>query len=366
MRIEVLTVEDNPELRGQIIEYFHGSKIDDYELSLDEAENFDIGIDKIKNNDYDVIILDLCKGVPSEDNNDRPGLEALEEIRRNTFSPVIFFSGIAHTLTEISSPIVSVVNKAAGIEELEKELAQVINSKLGILKKNIYSHVKDSLKVFFWEAVHEKKEVFGNVSEETSLGYLMLRRLSNSLSKNNIKSLIGDDNIDLHKAHPMEFYIYPINSAEYEVGEILEDNKDFFVILTPSCDFVKTGKRGRRVGNVLLVKAIPLVETSEYDKFSKNQSKYEQSLANLVASRKGDQYFFLPKTPFLKQHLVIDFQNKIMVTYKDLENFKRVAKLDSPFSESMVASFIRFYNRVGHPDIDVDFILKDITNSIKK
>ena len=47
-----------------------------------------------------------------------------------------------------------------------------------------------------------------------------------------------------------------------------------------------------------------------------------------------------------------------MVKYDDLKTYTRVAKLDSPYAESMVSSFIRYYNRIGYPDIDSELILK--------
>lgn len=72
---------------------------------------------------------------------------------------------------------------------------------------------------------------------------------------------------------------------------------------------------------------------------------------------KNERYFFLPGTPFL-QNMVVDFQNKIMINYEDLRlNYERIAKLDSPFAEAMTTRFIRYYNRVGYPDIDIDYVL---------
>ena len=38
----------------------------------------------------------------------------------------------------------------------------------------------------------------------------------------------------------------------------------------------------------------------------------------------------------------------------------RIAKLDNPFAQSMTASFIRYYNRIGFPDIDVDYVLSKL------
>ena len=91
MNINILTVEDNKEIREQIVEYFNKSTILNHNILVDSAEDFEIGIEKIKNGHYDIVLLDLCKGVPQEDNSDRTGLKALEEIRKNTFCPVIFF-----------------------------------------------------------------------------------------------------------------------------------------------------------------------------------------------------------------------------------------------------------------------------------
>lgn len=366
MNIKILSVEDNKEIRDQIIEYFDKSVILEHTIHIEDAEDFDVGIEKIKNGNYDIVLLDLCKGVPQEDNSDRTGLKALEEIRKNTFCTVIFYSGLAHKITELNSPIVSVINKSDGLGKLEEEVTKMISSNIGLLKQKINNHINEALREFFWETVHVQKDIFQNIDEETSLGYLMLRRIANSLSNTNIKKLTGDDAVEENKAHPMEFYIFPTNSTEYEAGEILFLEDIYYIILTPSCDFVKSGKRPRKVGNVLLVAASPISETEKYSKFIADNDKGKQALAQLIESRGNDRYFFLPKTPFLIDHLLIDFQNKRMTDYDELKNFTRIAKLDSPFAESIFASFIRYYNRVGFPDIDSEYILKNILESTSK
>jgi len=363
MNIQILAVEDNKEIRDQIFEFFNESVVLGHTILVDIAEDFEIGIDKIKKGDYDIVILDLCKGVPQEDNSDRTGLKALEEIRKNIFCPVIFYSGLAHKITELNSPIVSVINKSEGLEKLGEEVTKMISSNIGLLKQKINNHINEVLRDFFWETVHVQKDIFQNIEEEISLGYLMLRRIANSLSNTNIKKLTGDDTVEGNKAHPMEFYIFPTNSTEYEAGDILLLEDVYYIILTPSCDFVKGRNRPRKVGNVLLVKASPISETKKYKKFIKDNEKGKQGLAQLIESRGSDRYFFLPKTPFLTDHLLIDFQNKTMLDYDELKRFSKIAKLDSPFAESMFASFIRYYNRVGFPDIDSEYILTDILNS---
>ena len=170
---------------------------------------------------------------------------------------------------------------------------------------------------------------------------------------------MGDDKIKADKAHPMEFYIFPANTEEYEAGEIVFKEGVYYAVLTPSCDFIEEGSRHRKVGKVLLAEALPLKNSEFYKKYKGNNEKYKLSLAELIESRKGDRYFFLPGTPFI-ENLVLDFQNKVMVDYGELKAFTRIAKLDDPYAQSMVSSFIRFYNRIGFPDIDSDYVIASL------
>jgi hypothetical protein len=127
----------------------------------------------------------------------------------------------------------------------------------------------------------------------------------------------------------------------------------------------------RKADKVLLAtakefKALPDFIKREELKNKKDRSEKEnQQLSNAegklktwMSNRGGEQdrYFFLPSTPFI-DNLVIDFQIKTMVDYNDLKSFRRVAKLDLPYAQSMISSFIRYYNRIGFPDIDVDYVL---------
>ena len=132
---------------------------------------------------------------------------------------------------------------------------------------------------------------------------------------------------------------------------------EIFVILTPSCDFIKRGTSERKVDHILLLKTILLTETKEYKRYNKDKEKYTESLKQFINSSKGDRHFFLPQTPFIENR-VIDFQNKEIVSYEQLcANFERIAKLDNPYAQSMSATYTRYYNRIGFPDIDCDYIL---------
>ncbi|MDV3626774.1 hypothetical protein CMU78_00610 [Elizabethkingia anophelis] len=355
--LRLLYVEDDKENRDGLTEALSDEKIGDYILKIDTVDSFDDAFDTIINNNYHIIILDLFKGKPSE-GGEEIGLEILKQIQSNSFIPVIFYSGNTKNVEELESQIVGIVTKGgAGIEGLKNEIERLVKFNLPFLKENLHHYIEHELKTYFWDIIHNQRDKFTPDLNDFSLGYLMLRKFGNSLSVEKISEILGNNDLNTDKVHPMEFYLYPTDeNIEIESGEILQKDDEIYVVLTPSCDFVKADGRPRKVGKVLLVKTVLLKKTTEYTNYIGNKGKYKQNLSSLIESRKGDRYFFLPGTPFIENR-IIDFQSKEMYSYEDLETFTRLAKLDNPYSEAVVASFIRYYNRIGYPDIDSEYVI---------
>jgi len=357
MELKILFIEDDETISQNLIEFYNDYTILDYKIKAQSTNSFEEGVTLLKNYDFDIVVLDLFKD--GKDKDEEAGRKVLTQIRKIVFVPVIFYTGHAYKVAELTSEVIGVVNKGDGIDGLNTELERIISSKIALIKALIYDHLKESLRQYFWETVDANKEIFIPGENDASLGYLLLRRFANSLSKENIKELLGDDKIKEDKTHPMEFYIYPTNSEEYQAGEIILKDGVYYSILTPNCDFVKEKGRERKVGKVLLAEAIPLKDSEYYKKYESNKDKYKQTLAELIESRKGDRFFFLPKTPFI-ENLFLDFQKKQMVDYDELSSYERIAKLDDPYAQSMVASFIRYYNRIGFPDIDSEYVIQNL------
>jgi DNA-binding NarL/FixJ family response regulator len=357
MELRVLFIEDDEKLGQNLQKSFDDVSVGSYTLKTNVINQFEDGISAINKYDFDLIILDLYKDKDTKDED--AGIKVLDSIRKYAFIPVIFYTGHAYKIIHLISEIVGVVSKGDGVEALTKEIERIIHSKIAVLKSQIYGHLRESLRKYFWETVDAEKKIFVPGKSDVSLGYLLLRRFANSLSKENIKQLLGDDKIKTDKAHPMEFYIFPSNEGEYEAGEILSRDGVFYTVLTPTCDFVEERGRTRKVGQVLLAIAQDLKVTEFYKKFESNKAKHKDDFARLIESRKGDRYFFLPGTPFLP-NLLLDFQSKIMFDYAELKAFSRIAKLDDPYAQSMISSFIRYYNRIGFPDIDSDYVINNL------
>lgn len=358
--LTTLIVDDDKEVREGLHKLLNNKTIDDITINTVTAD-FPEAINRLKHSSYDLMTLDLCKGDPSHE-NEKTGLDILKEIQSLAFIPVIFYTGLPNYVEDLKSPVVKVVNKNDGIEVLKAEISNLNKSKLLALKQGLHYLIEDELKQYFWNIIHDGRASFNAVETETSLSYLITRRISHALSKEKIKSLLKDEKIKMDKIHPMEFYVYPIVTAEYETGEILKKDGEYFVILTPSCDFVedKSIKRDRKVGMVLLAETMDFKDFPEYKTYMANKNKDNKNkLGKVITSGKSDRYYFLPGTPFIDAQ-VVDFQLKKMVDYSELAGYNRVALIDAPFTQAMIASFIRFYNRIGSPDLDADYIINSL------
>lgn len=360
--LKILYIEDDSENRSDLIDALNGVEINGQTIEIEGEETFDLGINRIS--DFHIVILDLYKG-KAGDEGEAAGIKLLESIQKKLFIPVIFYSGTTAKVNNLKSQVIGIATKGdGGIAELKQEIKRLSYHNLPYIRAKIHQHINNKLREYFWEIIQKKKDIFKPDDQDYSLGYLLLRNIGNSLSKKNIINILEDSSInkDEEKVHPMEFYLYPTDkSNEYESGEIItnKNNKTFYVILTPSCDFIKRKNKGgkRKADNILLAKANPLSTTEAFQKYKNDKDK--GPLSELIRS-KQERYFFLPGTPFI-ENMVVDFQDKIMVKYEDLcSNYNRIAKLDSPFAEAMTTRFIRYYNRVGYPDIDVDYIINNL------
>lgn len=362
--LRILYIEDDKDNREELIELSSDWEINDCKIIIEGEESFEIATKRICNEGFHMVILDLYKGRAGAD-GELSGLTTLDNVKRSLFVPIIFYSGNTAVVRELKSQVVGVATKGdGGINELKAEIGRLTSHNLPFINENIYEFINGKIKDYFWGTIQENNATFKPDDNDHSLGYLLLRNICNSLSRDNIYKIIGDDSIAEDKVHPMEFYIYPRKEdVEYENGDIIEnkESKDVYVILTPSCDLISSETRQRKAERVLLVNTKRLTEIEEFIAYKgKQNNENKKKLSKIINSGKSDRYFFIPGTPFITNR-VVDFQDKSMVNYDELNtNFTRIAKLDDPYAQSMTASFIRYYNRIGFPDIDVDYVLSKL------
>ena len=368
--LKILYIDDDTSYHTSIKELLEGEECCGYTLQIECTDSFETGI--LASSQYHLVILDLYRGQAMQ-GGENVGSNSYKEIQEKIFIPIIFFSGYPKDVAELRSQVIGVATKGdGGFDELKSEIERLTKNNLPILKEKVHAFIEDEFKKYFWGTIQPKNNIFKPEAEDLSLGYMLLRNMADTLSRDNIQQLLGDDTIKEDKVHPMELYIYPTDTTtEYQTGEIIKNTEtnDIFVILTPSCDLVervRKGVAGRNASFVLLVKTTKLTDTVEYQTFLENPNKDNiNKVDSLIRNNTRDRYFFLPQTPFIENR-VIDFQNKEIVSYEQLcANFERIAKLDNPYAQSMAATHARYYNRIGCPDIDSEYIINGLLEIVR-
>jgi hypothetical protein len=147
--------------------------------------------------------------------------------------------------------------------------------------------------------------------------------------------------------------------------ETVKGKANYWIVLTPSCDFEQKG----RLKNVLLAKCVPLTKESEYGKWKTNPTENEvlSALKSIIGDNRqkaqSERFKFLPGTYFFPDS-VVDFQQLKAVAQSKITKMEAVASLDSPFAESVLARFSRYFGRLGTPDIDKNVVLSRLQASI--
>lgn len=375
----VLLVDDDLDLLRQVKEH-----LDLYKTKSDESiqtttvSRFQDAFDLIESQRFDLLILDVFRGPVDTTTSTPDGRQVLQEIRSRRFLPVIFYTALPNAVEDLQSDIVRVVTKEGGFASLQKALSETFDLGLPQLNRKFSDHVSTVLRDFLWDLTPEHWKMITSAGDATDLAYILCRRLATSLDGRGAEKLAAslrkeppseNTTIDQEHVHPMQYYIIPPVPGSMQCGDILSDrtSSEFFIVLTPSCDFAHKDK----VDYALICQCHPLTEAEEYQQWVKNPSdaKLRTSLQNLMKSnpqkKQKDRFRFLPGALDLPD-LIIDFQQSFAVSGKELDAFAKVASLDSPFRDGIVQQYSRFFSRIGFPDLDVEGMLAQMTRELGK
>lgn len=368
-----LVVEDNPEIIRQLREALPGAIESPDQTEVDVSPNFNAATELLRTRNYDLIVLDLKEGGTSafgEDEDVTAGQRVFDELKGIRFIPVVFFTAWAHAVKFEENQFVRVVSKGDGVLRVQEEVRSVFATKLPDLAR----HVSEIQREYMWDFCSHWKQM-ETLHEKADVAYLLARRLAFSLeseARRMARTIAGRSVplADPNNIHPMEMYIFPPDDRYYVSGDILGESvgpkKTIWVIVTPSCDFEQEG----RIENVLLAECTPLVDTDEYVKWAQDQTPERQGLLKdlLADNRRNsqeDRFKFLPGTYFLRDS-VIDFQRLRLLSLEDVGRLERIATIDSPFAEAIVAKFARYFGRLGTPDIDRNVVIRRLQDALPR
>lgn len=361
----VLCVDDEAERAEEVRDYLDGESVGDHGiLCIEVRTSFEEGLRALDRCHYDAVILDVRHGDPRHaPDGEEAGRRVLMEIQSRRFLPVVFYTGLPGAVGDLQSPLIRIVEKTAGLERLLEEVLDVFEGGLPAVNRALVLGLERVQRDYLWSVgpTWQSDDARRNSGE---LLYVLSRRLAASMSGPMITELAqavgsrepsGGDS-----RHPAQLYIAPPVTVDPHPGEIVRrttpQGAEHLIILTPACDLVQG-----RADFVLLARCLPLTDQEEYKAWAQvdvpSQAVKKRLTALLCNNRTGERerYRYLPSA-FEVPDLIIDFQQLETVENAALSNFVRVAALDAPFAQAMLAQFVRYFGRVGTPDLDIDGI----------
>jgi hypothetical protein len=222
-----------------------------------------------------------------------------------------------------------------------------------------------------WGFVAEHWEELRQAGDGMALAYLLVRRLGRSLSGPGIENVAAQLGVSegpptAGTIHAVEMYLIPpLAETKPAVADLYCETSDgdqrWWMVVTPSCDLEHD-----KAEFVVLASCVPVALDSRIQNWRANDNGSNRSKVRALISQKtggqDDRTFYLPAAPTVPD-LVADFQQLRSVTREELEGMKRIASLDSPFAESVMARFTRYFGRVGTEDLDVETIMRRLARS---
>ena len=363
----LLVADDEADICRQVAEYYEGHE----RLVVKTVNDFDGVMDAMEHHRVDLLILDVRMRVLGQSHEKEAGERVLDEVQQKRFVPVIFYTGLAHLVDHLKTPLVRVVEKTQGVSTLADVVQEIFETGLPQVNRALVRHLETVQRDYMWEFVASNWEGINRDGDRLSIAHLLARRLVSSLSGPGMQQLatdLGEDLLPSHdddeeKVHPMRFYVLPpVEGQSPQSGDLYQGDingtEGYWILLTPSCDMV----RGREKAEwVILARCERLEHQSEFANWQaalpEPSGNLERALKNLLGNNRSrnqpERFYYLPGVLTLP-HLLVDFQQLSTLPLDQLSALDHKACLDSPFAEALLARFARYFGRLGTPDLDVD------------
>lgn len=376
----LLFVDDNTEVCELADKYLNEQVVSELgeKLRVTTEVDFDKALDRLESGHFDFVVLDVRRGPHEEEREEEEGIKVLESIKARCFIPVIFYTGLPQKVRHLETPLIQVLENTEGLPKVVSIVKEILSTRIPLVNRALLRHVKEVQRDYMWDFVARNWEKFGDTPDRTSLAYLLARRLAKSLDGPGIQQLaeeLGDTShlwCDEEHAHPMRYYVIPPISPRLMSGDIFlrktdEKETEYLILLSPSCDIALN-----KVEWMLFARCSVLTGEEEYARFRENTENTKIIEGLIKDRREGKQwerFKFIPGAIDIPD-MIIDFQQLIAVKKEELDkllvenNIERIASLDSPYGEALIAQFTRYFGRVGTPDLNVGLVVEKLKKQI--
>lgn len=372
----ILHVDDDPGMLTNVADYLHGEEISGWGTPVVKGvEVFDDAMELLDERRFDMVILDVRLGdhEPSQLSvADEAGVATLEQIRQRRFVPVVFWTGLPAVVADLAGPMVRVHEKTAGLATLLDAVQSLFATRLPLVNRALLRLIEEEQRRYMWDFVSAHWTQLSATKDQAGLAYLLAHRLGRSLGGSGLRQLAVDlgDTSGLFPAkdtiHPVEMYVQPpLPDTDLHAGDLLRETADnstsWSLVMTPSCDLEwKKAERVLLATGTALEDHPRIIAWRSVDGTAKEKKKARADAFELLRQATGgqlDRWLYLPAAINVPD-LLIDMQQLRTIPVAEALQFERVASLDSPFAESAINRFNRYFGRIGTPDLDSEAIAK--------
>jgi len=353
---EILFVDDEREVVEPIASFLQNSG--EYECQIvgfDEAEEC------IRTSPPDVVVLDLV--LQSEIDETTPGLEAFDFVWKEHFCPVIIHTGFPEQWVGHmpDHPFVRIIKKGSNSQaEIQKGLHE-FRSHVETMRA-AEMHIRRQFAFAVRELAPFAFTIYPGAGDVNARSDLIVRG-----GRRRLAALMDDLAVQGDLMFSWEQYIFPSVGDNLLMGDILrlrdrdkDDPTSFCIVLTPSCDMVRIGKRAAKVDRVLVSHCISIEQgLSSIGKGGIRGNKLKDLMGNgFLVQGHFENVLVIPEFIGQIPHMFANLRDLELVPWADLDGetgkYERVASLDSPFRELVAWAYMEIACRPGLPDRDIE------------
>lgn len=361
--VNVLIVEDESSqvelINDAIIDFNRGDgESKNFFIEIKTVNTFEDAMFALLKDEFDAAIVDLKLNGTSEGDE---GVSLIEVIIDKLRFPIFVRSGFPEKVAEISSQheFVKVYKKTDEIDLMITEIIKFhsngITATIGTKGK-----VEKYLNKIFWDRFSKNihtwdKDLLDNSEHEKSLVRYCLELLQEHLDV--------EESGDFSDYHPFEVFIRPPIKNNYFYGDILFDNHNYYIILSPACDMAQAKYEKIIIGQIEPLDTIEAF-IEHQQRYNENRSKTRNDKAKgkiieFLTNNNSDKYHYLPSYMDFPGGL-INFQKIESKTEIELDTMIRFASTSGKFSKDIAARFSNYFARQGQPNLNIDVMLKTL------
>lgn len=359
--LNVLLIDDDPESLQLLMESLP-EEVAGAEIRWEECGTFEEAFQLIEDRRYDVVVSDIYRDRTSVRKDlvtgDPQGRTVLEEIRARRFCPVLLFTDGTFPEEPKEGPFVKLADKSMGNGQILEKLEELLSTGIPELAHRLHDELDSTSGSYLWTFLDDNWASLesGGLTVPAVLDRLIHRRAAVQFGRLQETPNGVEERPMIEGA---EFYLRPRIAQELRLGQIVERDGEYRVILTPHCHLVvQPGQSMPRADFVLTAKTVTAQSLFERMPLrGRNHAEKADDLRRRIQSpagfgRPSGRYWFLPG--FLSMpHLYVDLLQLESLDIKSaLEDWDTFAVLDIPFAEALQSSFVRFYSAVGLPMLD--------------